>query len=116
MRYGAWARGGGGCGGCGGGAEMRERRIVKQLEPEENPNQRAAAEHRDDLKKFAGGVVSASGMDEALANFSKDSIGKSEEFNVAGAYPLLSTPAIGRLTAVFGFGFGGAVLRWCVAV
>lgn len=64
--------------------EMCERRIVRQIDPEENPNQRAAAEHRDDLKKFAGGVVSASGVDEVLANFSAQSIGKSEEFNVAG--------------------------------
>lgn len=64
--------------------EMRERRIVHQIEPEENPNQRAAAEHDDDLKKYQGGVVAASGVDAVLANFSAQSIGKSEEFNVSG--------------------------------
>jgi len=60
--------------------DMKRSNIVPQIEIVENVNQRAAAEHTRDLQTYKGGVVSASGVDEALKTFTPQTIGQSAEF------------------------------------
>ncbi len=59
--------------------EMKRSNIVPQIEVTENVNQRAAAELKRDLQTYKGGVVSATGMDDALKAFTPQTIGLSAE-------------------------------------
>jgi len=55
--------------------DLKKSNIVPQLEPEENPNQKAAQLHAQDLARYgAMGVVSARSVEEALNKMSAQSL------------------------------------------